>query len=924
MSTGSEGESGSYEEQYAAFARKQQATEQQHKQQDLGLRQIDDAPKHPISGYEGHPIRNDSRSRSDFSIPREDQDRRAQEALEMAFLEFISCYPTKNVPPMGFQEPPEQHSPEHELYDDISTSPDFEAFGQQHTNAAPRRDEDFEDDSATGTAAPASLSTESSALESFTEDGISYFTDTSMTSNSVATESTDIHDTDKAVLDGAASKSSFLPAFTSYLENLANENTSRDDSGDVNDSAVEPIVDIGNVSDSAVEPTIDIGDISDNAAEPTVESGNVDDHVVVDSGDVNDSAVEPTVDSGNVNDSAPESTVDAPNSESYSKPEEKYYTVEVRVETTFPTGITVESAKKGWLEFCWARGGGIVVPAESSPIATSPPASKTRFPDDAPATIKFERKKSNDEEIPETKSKVEERSETESSDNNQELVEFPTGIPSSRELLVPFGLKQELVSSTSTLDEGQADTIRRDVVTYKTTQRGFFCRDMVQDTHEGRVEFIGASYTSTRMIWTVKFEVEDKENDAAAKPKSNEMPTTIRSQGTTAKVMEFASTTKTMVDGYSKQFLDCNPGLKTMMSKANLWGSWSQLQLKTASQNLIAYLDNSVDSIPVLEHTETLPVGVSPREAMEAWYDYYWKNGGGSVPVVSSAKKDSDIRWTLPTGLEEELVSLEYDHPVSESGAVGVDGTVTTETEIAKAVYRVNNPNLLTYPVYENRATVRFVRDGEANPTQLFWKVRVKPYRKFLGGGVTFFTKNGIVLAARNLRKYIELLQLGKREIELQAQLGRLRSENPKISTDNSSTEKNDGDNDDWLPLEGFKTIRSTFSISTGPSADAANEEKEKGIFCVGNIDDDSEDHAAENDGWKSAQEHRNTKRSTIPAFAKDAKTRPTITPLHDEGKITQSEFDTPRNINDDRATMPIDDGHTQPIKDDRDEDAWQ
>ena len=34
---------------------------------------------------------------------------------------------------------------------------------------------------------------------------------------------------------------------------------------------------------------------------------------------------------------------------------------------------------------------------------------------------------------------------------------------------------------------------------------------VIEGTHEGRVEFIGASYTSTRMIWTVTFQVEEDE-----------------------------------------------------------------------------------------------------------------------------------------------------------------------------------------------------------------------------------------------------------------------------------------------------------------------------------------------------------------------------------------------------------------------------
>jgi hypothetical protein len=760
---------GSYEEQFAAFAKQQKEQMQQEQEQEQEQQvpqpipqynQIDDTTSTPNS----NPIiledpnttaNNDAVDvdvddpntiRSDSAIPPfenpnlgantlndsdSNRNRKVQEELEMAFLEFISCIPTKNAIP-GFQPPSQQeesqpqNDPEYEMYTDVSTSLDFAAFPQHTANVA-TIDGELE-------------------LESISASD-------SLSIEPTATTTTSPEDNDSptfAVEDNvaAASKRPSLSSSTSYLENLGSEST------------IGSFGDTSN-SESGVECDSDVD-------------------------------------------------VDAPKSASTDNSEDdNYYTIEVRVETTFPTGITVEGAKLGWLEFCWSRGGGIMVPA--TPSDKPPSASKPNSIEavDAPTTIKF----GSDEEA----NNNEEKQELESSIKS---IPIPAGIPFSRELIVPLGLKQKLVSSTSTLDEIQATTIRRDVVTYKTTQRGFFCRDMIQDTHEGRVEFIGASYTSTRMIWTVKFQVEQDEErwSGSTEATTKSVPTYItKNQETTANdVMEFASTTKTMVEGYSKQFMDSNPKLKTMMSKGNIWGSWSQFQLKTASQNLIAYLDNSADSMPVLEHTETLPIGVSPREAMEAWYDYYWKNGGGAKLVRASPKEGRDTRWVLPSGLEEELVSLEYDHPVSESGVVGVDGHITTETEIAKAVYKVNNPNLLTYPVHYHRATVRFVRDVETNPTQLFWKVKVKPYRKFLGGGVLFWTKNGIVLAARNLRNYLEFQQLQKRETELQAQLERLRMQNPSSSSSGSTTTINDN-NDDQQPLEGIKPLdeegRRTLSI---------------------------------------------------------------------------------------------------------------
>ena len=609
-------------------------------------------------------IRSDSTAIPPFE---KNPNRKAQEELEMAFLEFISCYPTKNIIP-EFQPPShnEPQNPEYEMYTDVSTSLDFATFPQHIANDVIAIDGEIEFESVVS--ASASLSTELTAITT--------------TSSSEDNDSPTFADDDNV----AAALSS-----TTYLDNLGSESTSGS-----------------------------FGDTSSSSSNSGVESD----------GDVD---------------------VDAPKSASTenSEEDENYYMIEVRVETTFSTGVTVKDANLGWLEFCWARGGGIVVPAaplDKSPLAASKPNSTQAM--DAPATIRF----GSIDEVATNKNK-EETQELLKSRFDITGIPIPARIPSSRELIVPLGLKQKLVSSTSTLDEIQTATIHQDVVTYKTTETGFFCQDMIKDTHEGRVEFIGAPYTSTRMIWTVKFQVEEDEESTEAGTKQS-MPTTItknREDTTANDVLEFASTTKNMVEGYSKQFMDSNPELKTMFSKGNLWGSWSQFQLKTASQNLIAYLDNSDDLMPVLEHTETLPIGVSPREAMGAWYDYYWKNGGGAKLVRESSEEGRDTRWLLPSGLEEELVSLEYDRPVSASGVVGVDGLITTKTEIAKAVYKVNNLNLLTYPAHYNRATARFVRGGETNPTQLFWKVKVKPYRKFLGGGMLFSTKNGIALASQNL-----------------------------------------------------------------------------------------------------------------------------------------------------------------------------
>ena len=878
MSNGDEGWGDSYEEQYAAFARQQQQQQQQEAENERRKNQSQQPeqkpkPQSPSNQFDKTasqitkteisdvaPISNNIRS--DTS---QDSNQKAQKKLEMAFLDFISdpALRTNAVPPTGDQQL-EPQNPDQTLYANISTSLDFQMFPEPwNANPAEEAEDDETDDKLE---ASTFVSTNARPTKSIPSDDFTH-----NNTNTTATTPTEY----------ASASSSFSPESTAACNSPESDE----------------------VLATGVDSTVD-GTVKGPSLSASAEGLGSESHADDCSKDVNGKAIEPDAE-------APDSNSDA-GSDSGRNREENYYTIEVRVETTFPTGITVEGAKRGWLEFCWAGGGGIVVPVAESvkpPSASKPNATEAT---DAPATIRFESDDPTGDDS--------ENCASEFSQQGDQECNIPSDIPSSRELIVPLGMKQELVSSTSTLGENLEDPIRRDIVTYKTTRMGFFCQDMIEDSHEGRVEFIGASYTATRMIWTVTFQVEQGEvssRDGVAAT-TNTKSTSITNQDATATIKEFALNAKTMVEECSRQFMDTNPGFKTMLSKANMWGSWSQFQLKTASQNLIAYLDTSADSMPVLEHTETLPVGVSPREAMEVWYDYYWKNGGGTIPIMVYPKKGTDTRWIIPSGLEEELISLEYDHPASESGAVGIDGEITTESEIAKAVYRVNNPNIFTYPVHYNRATVRFERDNALAPTQLIWKVRVKPYRKFLGGGVLFWTKNGIALAARNLRSYLELRQVERRERELRAQLERLRISNP-VSNE-SNTTKTVADSDDQLPLEGFKTIRSTMSISSGQAALGVDYDQ---------VPTRSEDRAeASNtdatgkDGQQPLPQDRKAKlptTSTSPGVVVDQK-NPIIKQTDDDKTRKRTMFIPPGNID---GTMAQIDRSTHPV-DSKEDDTWQ
>jgi hypothetical protein len=399
-------------------------------------------------------------------------------------------------------------------------------------------------------------------------------------------------------------------------------------------------------------------------------------------------------------------------------------TIEVQVKTTFPSGITVERAKYGWLDFCWMKGAGIIITADKN--------------DD---NIRYS-----------TTSRKSERGDDNYIDND----DGSGRVPRVRKLMIPFGMKQEIVSMTSsstkttppsssldvttTIEENDGDgdddkvvILRRDKISYRTTQRGMFCQDFLKDSHGGTVEFIetlllpnsdsSSSLSSssvddlavtqqTQMIWTVQFQVVEQE----------------------------------LRDNNSYN----NTQQNTRTLKENFWAYWSQFQLKTASQNLLAYLDTSTNPI-FIEHIESMPIGISPREAMEKWHDYYWCRGGGGFPtlfVPPVLLQNNKKRWIVPSGLEEEMISVGYSNDSN--------NTDNNKEEMAEAIYKVNNPNLLTYPVHYHRAKVRFARENINKPTQLIWNIEVQPYRKSLGIGVQFWTKSSIISASRNLRRYLE------------------------------------------------------------------------------------------------------------------------------------------------------------------------
>lgn len=121
----------------------------------------------------------------------------------------------------------------------------------------------------------------------------------------------------------------------------------------------------------------------------------------------------------------------------------------------------------------------------------------------------------------------------------------------------------------------------------------------------------------------------------------------------------------------------------------------------------------------------------SPREALEAWLEYAWAEGGGLPAVVVPLRRDADgrvvERLLAPSAVREELVA--------------VDRLACTAT------YAVCNPGLLTCPVSQHRATVGFERNDERE-LEMRWRVELTPLAGW-DAAVRAATELGVSASAR-------------------------------------------------------------------------------------------------------------------------------------------------------------------------------
>jgi hypothetical protein len=683
--------SSSYEEQYAQFSsnnNEEKEKPQEFEQQPSVLLSSPPTTTLFISNSNNN---NNSNNKSN-KISREDR--------EIAFLQFISTGRTPQqsnaVPPISYQQQQQQLYPQ--LDDTISTSLEFSAFNNDNSN-----------------------NNNAAAAANVYGDG----NNNNNNNDATATAIDSTNNRDNIATTGGSSFSSV----SSYLDSLSGNNNNQNNNNNIN-----------NNSNNNNEEIIAVEEASIIRPDTTTAAQNY---------EMNNEEVQDIIYA--YNDAAAVAAMIGPDPTTID--EISTSTIEVQVKTTFPSGITVERAKSAWFDFCWTKGGGIIITT----------ADKN---DDS--TLRYSSTS---------------RKSAERGDDNYIVVDDDDNdgggrvIPRVRKLMIPFGMKQEIISMTSSsttktaipsssssslLDvtttiightdnnsNGDGDVndkeviLRRDSVSYRTIQRGIFCQDFLKDSHGGTVEFIetlslpksdlSSSVSSssiddlavtqqTQMVWTVQFQIVVKQQQRDNNNNNN-----------------------------NNNNDNNNTQNNTRTLKENFWAYWSQFQLKTASQNLLAYLDTSTNPV-FIEHIESMPIGISPREAMEKWHDYYWCRGGGGFPtlfVPPILLQSNKIRWIVPSGLEEEMISMEYSNDSNSS-------TEKNTEEMSEAIYRVNNPNLLTYPVHYHRAKVRFVRNTSDEPTQLIWNIEVQPYRKSLGRGVQFWTKSCIRSASQNLRRYLE------------------------------------------------------------------------------------------------------------------------------------------------------------------------
>jgi hypothetical protein len=143
------------------------------------------------------------------------------------------------------------------------------------------------------------------------------------------------------------------------------------------------------------------------------------------------------------------------------------------------------------------------------------------------------------------------------------------------------------------------------------------------------------------------------------------------------------------------------------------------------------HLQGCVSAPRLLTRRMRLP-GISAEQALQAWLDFVWEQGGGLfMPAFIVNVPEAQRRVIVPPGLSERVVSTDRDKHTIE--------------------YIVENPNIFTYAVYTHHGRVQFVQDdsNDESSVLLIWQVEIRPIRwlqwlteRFTDATVTTLTRN--------------------------------------------------------------------------------------------------------------------------------------------------------------------------------------
>ena len=261
-----------------------------------------------------------------------------------------------------------------------------------------------------------------------------------------------------------------------------------------------------------------------------------------------------------------------------------------------------------------------------------------------------------------------------------------------RRQLLPVGLEEKLL-----LDETDGDDSSYCQIKYQVVKAGLLSTEIIPESHLGVVVFESNGKGGVQLIWEVMFNT-------------------------------------------------------TSASRTFLWQAVTKRTISDTCNNLVAMLATP----KVYTRRTILRYGkdrrnqepIAPRQMMEAWVEFCWKQGGGlPLPIPPIRTGDSDeVRWIVPPFLKERLISV----------------NMIDDKDEAEIQYQVDNPSLVTYQVHSHRGRVLFSStnddsniENQTRAVVMKWEVEIRPYHGW-SSVVQAFTGAVVSSYARNFKCHVQ------------------------------------------------------------------------------------------------------------------------------------------------------------------------